>query len=418
MTAQDDESSLFGIAFRSLFAAGAVHAVLAMLAWFTIAEARRVGAPLPLAAGVPPSWVHAHAMFFGTFAFFVFGFLGTAFPRWVGAAPPGPTTTKRWLALLVAAQLLWFAAPGVHRGLHVAAAAIELVAWMALLRFLARALRGGASPARAQPALVLGAVALAPVAVACDAFAFARTEPAAHVAARTIALHGFLLLLVGGVAVRVVPFFLAGALGRAPAPRPVARVFVWAGLGGARVALSVLAPAIGADADAVAPIVAALDLALGLLVAAEIAAWRPGRAAWRNPMLAVLLLALVWIALALVASGAVGLLAPAAAPRFELPLRHSLAVGGLATLLVGMSARIVLGHSGRPIVADARLIAMFAAIQLAALTRVGLPLLGDTWPAAPLWSHWGAVPWTVAWALWLWRLGPRALRPQPVTAAP
>lgn len=402
-------------AWRAFFPAGALHAILAMAAWFAIAEARRTGFPLRLADGVPPAWVHAHAMFFGTFAFFVFGFLGTAFPRWAAAPPPSPRTLATWLALLVAGQTLWFAGPALHRLVHVAACAFEIAAWMALLTFLARTLRRGGATAKRQPALVLAAVALAPLGIALDALAFSWTDDALHAAARTVALRGFLLLTVVGVASRVVPFFVASAAGRPPTPRSAAFLPLWMALGGVRVALSVAPlPPEAWPARAAG----ALDLALAALLAREVLAWGLLAGGRRNAMLGVLALGLAWVTLALAGGGAIALLAPALAPLFELPVLHALAVGGFATLVLGMSARVTLGHGGRPIAADGALLACFAAIQVATLVRVALPLSSGPWPAAPVWSHWAALPWGVAFALWLRRLGPVAWGSDDRAAAP
>jgi uncharacterized protein involved in response to NO len=101
-------------------------------------------------------------MIFGTLTFYIFGFLGTAFPRWVNAAPPPPQRILTWLALLIVAQLALAAGLVEGRILAVFAAALEAAAFLSLLSFLAGALRAGGLTTRIQPTLVLAAIALAP----------------------------------------------------------------------------------------------------------------------------------------------------------------------------------------------------------------------------------------------------------------
>jgi len=127
-------------------------------------------------------------------------------------------------------------------------------------------------------------------------------------------------------------------------------------------------------------------------------------------MLAVLYAGLAWVVAAL-AGFAVAGLAPSLAPRLELSLRHALAVGGFATLVMGISTRVSLGHSGRPIVADGVLKASFVLIQLAALTRIALPWLSSVERGPASLAHVAALPWVAAFALWLLRVGPRLVRP-------
>jgi uncharacterized protein involved in response to NO len=339
-------------------------------------------------------------MTFGTLTFYVFGFLGTAFPRWVNAAPPRPRRVLTWFVLLVSAQLVLGTALLVGRVLIALCAVLEAAAFLSLLFFLVRALGAGGPSTRMQPLLVLSAVGLAPIALALDAAAILSVNPRLHAAAIEIALRGFLLLVVVGVAFRIVPFFTANVLGGPPAPRPQKTLVGWEGLAIARLALGLLARAVPEAAG----LGAICDGGLAALLGWEFLAWRPGRAL-RNPMIAVLYVGLGWVALALAGSSASGLF-PELAPRLELPVRHALAIGGFATLVLGMSTRVALGHGGCPIRADGWIIASFALIQLAALVRIVFPFLGGIAPLAPSLAHWAALPWMAAFMLWIARIGP------------
>jgi len=393
---------LFGAAYRSLFLAGALHAIVSVGLWAGLVEAWRAGDDAALATALPPAWLHAHSTLFGTFPFYVFGFLGTAFPRWVGAPGPTPRRIASWLALLVGGQLALLASAVLSPKLLALAFGLELAAFAAMLVFLAGALRAGTSePGRAQPRLVVAAFSLGAVALGLDAAALLRPDARLHFIAIQTALHGWLLLLVVGVAWRIVPFFTANFLRRPPAPGSERALAAFLGLGVARVLL--------AGVGGAPRVVALLDAALALLLARELVAWRPGRAL-REPMLAVLYAGLAWVVAAL-AGFAVAGLAPSLAPRLELSLRHALAVGGFATLVMGISTRVSLGHSGRPIVADGVLKASFVLIQLAALTRIALPWLSSVERGPASLAHVAALPWVAAFALWLLRVGPRLVRP-------
>ncbi len=402
-------SGLHEVPYRPLFAAGALDALLLVGLWFALAEARRSGVPFPAAARVPPAWVHAHSLFFGMFACYALGFLGTAFPRWIDARAPTPRRVVAWVALLATAQLALVAGFVRLPFLLPLAAALEVAAYADALFFFARALRETRNPRRLQPALVLTALALAPVAAALDGAAFAGAPPRLHRAAVEIALRGHLLFLVAGVSQRIVPFFTANLLRRPYAPRPIGALAGWVGLGLIR-----LGVALALDRNA-GPWLAPFDAAMAVGLALELRAWRPGPAL-RQPMMAILYLGLAWVALGLAVS-ALADVRPGLAPLLELPVRHALAVGGFATLVLGMSTRVALGHRGRPIVADASVVLAFASIQVAALVRVTLPLLGSVWSLAPVLSHWAALPWMLAFTLWLLRLGPLLVRAERASAA-
>jgi uncharacterized protein involved in response to NO len=404
----EPRSGLLGVPYRPLFGLGALDALLLVGLWFALAEARRRGLPFPAAAQVPPARVHAHSLFFGMFACYALGFLGTAFPRWIDAPPPTHRRVLGWLALLATAQLALVMGFVRLPLLLPLAAVLEVTAYADAIGFFARALRATRNPRRLQPALVLAALALAPVAAALDGAAFAGGAPRLHRAAVEIALRGHLLFLVAGVAQRIVPFFTANLLRRPYAPRPPWALAGWVGCGAVRLAL-----ALALDRSA-GPWMAPFDAAMAGGLALELRAWRPGPAL-RQPMMAILYLGLAWVALGLAASALAGL-RPELAPLLELPVRHALAVGGFATLVLGMSTRVALGHRGRPIVADASLVLAFASIQLAALVRVALPLLGGVWSLAPVLSHWAALPWMLAFGIWLARLGPLLLRAERVAA--
>ena len=68
---------------RMMFFAGALQTVMVMLFWLAELLERAAGWPsLPLV--LPSTWVHVFLMLYGLFPFFIFGFLITVYPRWMG----------------------------------------------------------------------------------------------------------------------------------------------------------------------------------------------------------------------------------------------------------------------------------------------------------------------------------------------
>jgi len=89
---------------------------------------------------------------------------------------------------------------------------------------------------------------------------------------------------------------------------------------------------------------------------------------------------------------------------------HALTVGAIGSLTLGMMARVALGHTGRPLAAPKAMAVGFALVTVAALVRVGGPLLAPAFYGPALVAS-GAL-WTVAFAIYLRVYAPILLRPR------
>ncbi|MBI5137706.1 MAG: NnrS family protein [Nitrospirae bacterium] len=360
---------LWSLGFRPFFLGAALAAVLLMAGWLWM-----------LAGGAAPphygaiGW-HGHEMVFGYAVAVIAGFLLVGVRNWTGL----PTPTGGRLAALF---LLWLAG----RLAPLAAlpgplvAALDLAFLPALMAALARPLsRGEPFPNRSILPL-LGLLTLANALAHAEALGVVRGSlgPALGL--------GLMVLLIALVAGWAFPLFTGRALAGARAPLPPWRE---------RAALGALGAWALGQAGLPDMVLGPLALAAAALHGARMGGWwRPG--VGRVPLLWVLFGGYGWLVAGLALDGLarLGLVPPGAAV-------HALAAGALGTLTLGMMARVSLGHTGRPMVAAAPVVAAFALANLAALAR----LWAAFWPGAGMTVLAGGL-WIAAFALFLWVYGP------------
>jgi uncharacterized protein involved in response to NO len=383
---------------RLLFFVGAGNVLLAML-WWTLwlidARWHLIGLRQPQVYG---GWLHAIVMQYQVLAPFMFGFLLTVFPRWMGL----PDLT-RWHYLpvgigLFGGQLMTLlGALGPAQLLH-AGAVLTLAGWSVGLFFLLRLLwqdRGKTWHAvSCAAALTLGWFGL----VAYTAFLHA---PDARLIFASIKLGSFGLLLpiYFTVAHRMFPFFAANVVADHEPWRPMWMLAAFWPLGMLHLGLELV--------HGYAWLWLA-DLPLLALSAYWLARnWPYGRT---PALLRVLFLGYAWlpIALALYAGQSFwyamsGEFVLARAPA------HALFVGFFGSLLVAMVTRVTQGHAGRPLQLGRVAGFAFIAIQLVCVARVVAELASDQLA----WQAVAAVGWLLAFAPWVLRslgiyLSPRA----------
>ncbi|WP_421341992.1 NnrS family protein [Aeromonas veronii] len=377
---------LFRLGFRPFFLFGALFAAVAMLLWLG-----QLNGWLTLPGIANPIWWHGHEMLFGFGAAIVAGFLLTAVQNWT--AHPGvrswplalvvglwmlPRTLLPWLGeentLLMVADLLW----------------LPLCTW-----FLAK------------PILItrqwrnLFFVPLLLILTLLNGASWlwqADWTTVEHLLITTVLLFTTLIAVMGG---RVIPFFTARATGQEKAAP-----LLWL----ERAALAtqwlillcwLLLPTQWVTSIYIVPL---------YIVAASLHLWRQLR--WHmpstlaHPLLWSLHLAYLFIPLGLLAL---------AAHSTGLPITlsmasHLLSAGGMGTMILGMIARVSLGHSGRALQVGRRITGAFALVIAAATMRVAIPLF---WPAYTLhgWNL-SALAWIAAYGLFVWVYSPILIRPR------
>ena len=397
MSAIDDDrrpATLLGtVPHRLFFLAGVAALAVDALWWaWTIAARAEVLPPPP--AAMPPTALHAFVMLYGFAPFFMFGFLFTAGPRWLGVAPP-PPTAWRLPGLAAAASALAFVPvqllPPIATQL---AAALYAIAWATLLARFVALIRASPAPDKVHAILVAAALAAGLTGVA--AFALGGADAYAYV--KLAGLWLFLLPVFVVVCHRMIPFFTSGVVPFVTAFRPG---WLLAAMVGAPVAHGLL------DAAGAAAWTFVVDAPTALLMLAVTLRWGFART-FVNRLLAMLHVGFLWYAIGFALLAASSLLQLAGGAGLGLAPLHALTIGFASSLLVAMVTRVSCGHTGRALQADQATWALFLLLQVAAATRVAAEFLPGryTYAIAAVLFAASVVPWSAKYAPLYWR--PRA----------
>lgn len=376
---------------RLMFFAGASAVLVSMLWWACVLAGWRFGwshvpaSPLP----VPAGWAHSVMVSYGMLPMFMFGFLLTVFPRWMGQ----PSLTRRDYVpvffgifggyLVAHAGLL-----GSH-AVFVVGLGLMLAGYAAGLFALGRVLvaNGGrdAHGLSTYTALMVGACGLA----LFVAFVLG-APPSLARAAIEIGVFGMLLPIYFTVCHRMIPFFSASAVKDYRVVRPA-----WS----LPVLWLLLAVHVGCTLAGAARWRWLADVPLALFFLWHVLAWQPWKA--RRPgLLAVLHLAVLWLplAFALYAWQSLALLIDGASILGRVPV-HVLTIGFFGSMLVAMVTRVTQGHSGRPLEMGTIPWLTFIALQIVVVLRAAAEFARDS----GAWLAIAAFAWVLAFLPWVLR---------------
>jgi uncharacterized protein involved in response to NO len=385
---------LFSYAFRIFFLLAGLYAVIAQALWIAgLHGLRWAGAP-----AVTPLW-HAHEMTLGFGGAVVAGFLLTAVATWTGRSP----LRGLWLAALAAAWLAGRLAAALGGGLPASALATLDLAFPLLLAGLAtREIVLGRSWRNFGIAAITWVLAALTLLYHLGATgAVPRGER--HAISLMVHLLALLIAVIGG---RVIPLFTANWLRlrgetRWPVPRPRLD----------QAAIALLAVAGVADGLAPESVVAGAACVLaGIANLLRLAGWQGARTL-QNPLLWVLHLAFGALAAGYVLIGAsvLGL------PLTRSAALHLLTIGGIGGMILAMTTRVALGHTGRALAVPSPIVLAYLLLAAAALMRS----LGPALPGAYMASiDLSALLWIAAFALFLWRYVPILSSPRADAATP
>ena len=373
---------LLRLGFRPFFLAGCVLALLAVPLWLLALGGGWAWQP----AGGWLAW-HRHELLFGFALAIVAGFLLSAVQTWTGRPGLQGAPLAVLAGLWLAARLAWLG------DLPLALLApLELAFPLGVAAVMARTL-WAVRQKRNYPI-----VAVLLLLTAADALALYGLASGSEALQKQSVLTGVWLVaaMMGLIGGRVIPFFTQRGLGRLEAVQP------WAWLDLALLLGSALVALLYAFGPALQPRlwVGLLFLLLAAGHGVRLVRWYD-KGLWQVPLLWSLHLAYAWLALACLGMALwhVGLLDNPSQPL------HALTVGAMGGLILGMVARVSLGHTGRSLEPPAGMTLAFILLQLACLCRV---LLIAFWPLGGLWL--AGLCWSLAFALFVWRYGPMLCR--------
>ncbi|MBL8278121.1 MAG: NnrS family protein [Pelomonas sp.] len=372
--------ALFALGFRPFYLLASIFAALSIPLW-----ALQFGGHLAHPYLTGPVW-HAHEMLFGFTLAVIVGFLFTAGRNWTNLPTPAGGPLVALAALWIAARVLvltpyaW-AAAAANVAFPLAAAAALAVPF-----FKARNKRNYFFVGL----LILMACAAGFVHLSQLGIVPMPAWPALQAALDVVL---FILVVMGG---RVIPMFTNnGVPGTNATKQPVVE----------KAALGSVIAVLVADVLGLTGVPLAILAWLAAVAhARRLSLWRPWKTV-RVPLVWVLHAAYAWVPMHLLLRGLaeLGLVVPSLAT-------HALTVGAAGGLIIGMMTRTARGHTGRPLLADRYETACYLLVLMAALVRVGVPLLMPALTVAAVLGS--AALWSAAFGLYAIRYWPVLSRPR------
>lgn len=372
--------------FRPFFLLAALAAAVLVPLWV-----QRFGRDLPAPAYLPGMEGHRHEMLFGFTGAVVAGFLLTAVTNWTGRATAEGGRLLALAGLWVAGRLAVLLADSLPPGL---VAAVDLAFFPALLACVGPPLWQEGDRENYFVFPVLAGLTLANLGVHLESLGWLELPPGRSTG---LALDVVVVLLVlfGG---RVIPYFTADALDLEEEDEPAWRT-TGSVAGAAALALADLA---GAPRG----VLAGLAGGTAILLLVRLAGWQR-RGVWGQALVWSLHLGWFWVAAGLAVRAMA--LGPGWIP--ERTATHLLTVGGIGGLTLSMMGRVALGHTGREVEAPRSLALALACVSLAALVRVGGPLLVPAYYFETLVAAAGL--WSLAFGIYLVTFAPILGTPRP-----
>ena len=366
--------ALFELGFRPFFILAGLSALVLVMSWVGV----YFGLPTYASYYGPLMW-HGHEMFFGYTVAVIAGFLLTAVGNWTGQVMPKNKLLVALVVLWCLGRVLPFFQAFIPAWLI---AGVDIVFLPCVGFIIGRAIIKSKNKRNLFFVPVFSLFTIANVLMHLDAQA--GFDGLGKIGER-MAL-GIVVLIVGVIGGRVIPFFTQAGL----------RGFK-ATMNDTVNKLSIVAVAMFAVSYA---FLGQQSMAVGVvaLVAAgihsvKLKGWYTSRI-WGEPLLWVLHLSYAWFIVGLILLGVESFV-----PLLGKPGLHALTVGLIGGITLGMMSRVSLGHTGRPLQIVTAIKLAFVVINIATLLRVFVPLASpDLYQFAVAVS---GILWCVAFVLFL-----------------
>ncbi|MGI0118217.1 NnrS family protein [Zooshikella sp. RANM57] len=373
---------LLRLGFRPFFLLGALYAVIALGIWLW---AFRYGQPGWLSA--PALWWHAHEMLFGFAMAIVVGFLLTAVQNWTGIQG---TREKRLLLLII----LWC----LPRILFWLPVPLGVIATLETIFLAFACWEIGYRVIRAKRWQNLLFMPMLLIAMLMNLASYASVLKLWNIPALVIwqAVLWWFILLISIMAGRVVPFFTARKL-NCDKPQPILWLELTANLSLLCLLVLCFFPNLSQPSNQPLMLIAGLTQLIRLL------RWQGYRTV-NEPLLWSLHLFYLCIPLGLIINGLNH------TPWTQHTMLHMFAVGGLGGMILAMTPRVSMGHTGRNIYQGPCFWPAFVLLITATLIRtIGVILF-------PTHLHilitLAGIGWMMSFALFVIIFGPILIKPR------
>ncbi len=377
---------LLAYPFRLFFLLTGIFGALAVLTWLAMLHGW-----LHLPAGMPPALWHSHEMLYGFVPAAIAGFLLTAMANWTGLPPPRGYRLLALGTLWLAGRFAMASTDWLPNWL-VATIDLSFLPVLTCYAFLVLRRAGNSQNFPLVAVLVLLAAGNVLMHLSLLGLATNYGHMGEIVALDTLAV---LMAAIGG---RIIPVFTNNWLIRQNRPQRIRRQ--------PRLdQAALLATVLMLPADLLSPAslgAGAIAFAAGMFHLLRLCGWQ-GWHTWREPLMWILHVGYGWLALALLLKG----LTPLSATLGTSVWYHTLGVGAMGTLIVGVMTRVAVGHTGRSLALLRGTQPIYWLVSAAAILRVSAALSGVIWVL-----YAAALAWVAAFALFAVRYAPILSRPR------
>ena len=344
---KQNKFSLFALGFRPFFLFAAFSAFSLIILWLF-----ELSGKITISGYYTPTGWHAHEMLFGYTVAVIAGFLLTAAGNWTGMK----MINGKQLALLSVVFLLGRLAPFIPELPYWAIAALDL-SFLPLVALLI-----GIPVIKVKQwsnfVFVPLILAMAAANLMVHLSALNIIDSSIVIGSRVmIYLVILLIVIMGG---RVIPFFTERGVAGVTTKK-----WLWIErFSSLSVILMVLGEVFFTDSKAIGYI--AMFAAVANFI--RVAGWYSNKI-WQVPLVWILQVGYLWIVFGFVIKGWVIFDINESLFAF-----HAFTVGGIGVMTLGMMARVSIGHTGREMVLSSWMTFAFILINIAAITRVILPM--------------------------------------------
>jgi len=375
-------------AFRPFFLLNGVFAIVIISVWLLAVHGTGP-------AGLPETMMywHGHEMVVGFGMAAVAGFILTAVATWTDRPP----LQGRLLGGLVLAWILGrVVMMAATRLPYWSVATIDSVFPVLLVFFVGREVIGGGNP-RNYP--IVGIIFVLAILNVLYHLGTMRILPGMDRLSLFLLIH-VVLLMIAVIAGRIIPNFTASWL-RAQGHPHLPKSYVL--IEGITIAATI-ATGVSASITPFGPVTGILALIAALAHAVRLALWR-GWTTTREPLLFALHFAYLWLPVgyALTACAAFGVVFPATSAL------HALTMGGIGSMLLAVTTRVALAHTGRSLHAPRLIVIAYWILSVAVVVRVLSPLSVSRYMAM---IDLSALGWIATFAIFCWVYWPILTRPR------